>query len=54
MNCGGYKLPQSMPTTLYQEKYLGRETGALYRLRINGGAYWTDRRTFALAFRLIT
>ncbi len=38
MNCGGYKLPQSMPTTLYPEKYLGRETRAPYRLRINGGA----------------
>ena len=38
MNHGGYKLPQGMPTALYPEEYLGRETGALSRLRINGGA----------------
>ena len=34
MNCGGYKLPQSMPTTLYPEKYLGREIRALSRLKL--------------------
>jgi len=41
MNHGGYKLPQGMPTALYPEEYLGRETGAPYRLRINGGPLWT-------------
>jgi hypothetical protein len=54
MNYDGYKLPQSMPTTLYPEKYLGRETRAPYRLRINGGAQWTEKRTFTLAFSLAT
>jgi hypothetical protein len=54
MNRGGYKLSQSMPTTLYPGKYLGRETRAPYRLRINGGADWTERRTFNLSFCLLT